>query len=515
MDAGERQVGRLAERLRRLLAWAGVLTLAAITLMAAIHLVADVREVLSIRGGVTVLASRLLPAFVLALGGLAAAVACLLAADRGRLGERLAMGAGFGVLVVLRVILAASSDGVPLGEPQWYGLLADGVLRGECCFADRPMGYPILLTGVELVLGERRLSVAALNIMLALAAGGAVLGLARAAYGARAGVLALLGYAVWPAGALMVPVGIPQGAYDLGIVAAAWVAVGTPPGWRGSAATGLLLGLAQYLRPTTPVLVPAFLLARLWPGSPWRAALLGAATPMLAAFLVVVAPAIAHNLRAYGEFSVSTSSFSGHTLFVGTDIASGGRYDREAAAALTAAAGPDVRAQGEVAARIALERIRDDPLGIALLGLRKQVTLWATERFGVEYGISRRLSDQTAHPKAVTALLLSQAFYVLVMAGATAWVALRWRRLDALAAFAIVLVWTVAGLHALAEVRDRYHSYVIPVLLPLAAAAAVSLLDRAQDLRRRIDGGTMSYPVGGLPPVGPGVPGRPTNDDGV
>lgn len=487
MNAAEGQVGRLAERAHRLLAWAGLLTLAAISLMAALQLAADLREVLSARGGLAAVAERLLPALVLAVAGLAGALACLLAAERGRLGERLAVLAGFGVLVALRVVLAASSDGVRLGEPEWYSLLADGVLAGECCFSDRPMGYPILLAAVELPVGDRRLSVETLNILLAFAAGGAVLGLARATYGARAGMLALLGFAVWPAGALMVPVGIPQGAYDLGVVAAAWVAVATPPGWRGSVATGLLLGLSQFLRPTTPLLLPAFLLARLWPATPWRAALGGAAAPMLAAFLVVVAPAVVHNLQAYGELSVSTSSFSGHTLYVGTDVASGGRYDRDAAAALAAAAGPDVRAQGELASRIALERIRDDPLGIALLGARKQVTLWATERYGVEYGINRRLSGQVANPRAATALLLSQGFYVLVLAGATAWVALRRRRLDSLAAFAILLVWSVAALHALAEVRDRYHSYVIPVLLPLAAAAAGALLDRAVSVSRPTD----------------------------
>lgn len=490
MEAGEAHVRPLADRLRLVLAWAGFVTLAAITLLAGIHLAFDLLDVVSIRGGFLTLAGRLLPSVVLAATGIIAAAACLFAAGRSRRGELLAIGVAFGLLIVLRAALAAASDGVILGEPEWYGLLADGIRAGECCFSDRPMGYPLMLAGVELVLGDRRLSVEALNILLALLAGGAVLALGRSLYGARAGVLALLGYALWPAGALMVPVGIPQGAYDLAIVTGALAAAGTPRGWRGSALTGIILGLAQYLRPSTPLLLPAYLLARVWPGMPLRAALTGALAPMLAAFLVVVVPVIAHNLQAHGELSVSTSSFSGHTLYVGTDMASGGRYDREADAELAAAAGPDVRAQNELASRIALDRIRDDPLGIALLAVRKQTTLWATERFGVEYGISRRLSDQTAHPRAVTGVLLSQAFYVLVLVAATAGVFMRRRQLDSMAAFGILLIWSLVALHALAEVRDRYHSYVIPVLLPIAAAALVSLIDRVVS----IWGGTDEIP---------------------
>ena len=45
---------------------------------------------------------------------------------------------------------------------------------------------------------------------------------------------------------------------------------GRPGGWRGSAIGGVVLGLSQYLRPTTFVLLPAFILARAWDDARWR-----------------------------------------------------------------------------------------------------------------------------------------------------------------------------------------------------------------------------------------------------
>ena len=46
---------------------------------------------------------------------------------------------------------------------------------------------------------------------------------------------------------MMIVVRIPQTAFDLVVVASAWAALGTAPGWRGSALTGALLAIG-YLR---------------------------------------------------------------------------------------------------------------------------------------------------------------------------------------------------------------------------------------------------------------------------
>jgi hypothetical protein len=206
-------------------------------------------------------------------------------------------------------------------------------------------------------------------------------------------------------------------------------------------------------------------------------------------FLLVLSPVIWHNYREHDELSVSTSLFGGQVFYLGTNIPSGGTYDQAAMDALIAISGPDIEAISEVGTSIAIDRLTKDPFGIGLLAVRKQDTLWGTEHFGVEYGISRSLEQRPSHPRVATAILLSQGFYLGVLLAATAGLYLMRQRPDSLAALAITLLWSVSAIHALLEVRDRHHSYVIPVLLPLAALAVASVLRRLERLAgRTVDG---------------------------
>ena len=474
--------GDRAARLRGLLLWAGIVTLALLSLLALAHLLTDLRAIISVRGGTGATVARLAPTIVLAGAALMTVVLVSYLAASGRRREIVAIVIGFVVLLGVRIFIAATLDGVPRGEPFFYGMRAEAILAGDLGFGDRPMGYTVMLAGSDVLFGDRQLAVEALNLLLAALAGGVVLTMARGLYGARVGALALLAYALWPAGALMTTVRMPEIAYDLAIVSSTWAVTNTAPGWRGSALTGALLGLSQWVRPSTPALLPAFLLARIWPGGPWRRLVGGAVLPLLAMFLLVLTPVLWHNYEEHGELSISTSQFGGQAFYLGTYEPSGGTYDQAAIDALIAISGPDIADISEVGARIAMDRLREDPIGIGMLAIRKQDTLWGTEHFGVEYGISRSLEQRPSHPRVATAILLSQGFYLIVLVSATFGLYLMRRRPDALAPLAIVLVWSVAAVHTLLEVRDRHHSYVLPVLLPIAAVAGAALLQRLERL---------------------------------
>jgi hypothetical protein len=376
------------------------------------------------------------------------------------------------------VVVSAQLDGAVQGEPGTYVKAAESLLTPEWDLRGRPMGYTFALAGSFLLSADRQLAIEGLNLLLAILAGGAVLGLARGLHGARAGTLALLGYGLWPAAALMTVVSIPQVAFDLAVVAAAWAAVGMGPGWRGDAVVGAILGLSQYLRPTAPFLLPLYILARLWSGGSRRTLATAVLVPIFA-FLVVLIPVMAYNLERTGSPSISTSDYGGHVLYQGTNEASGGRFSREAQEALVAIAGDDPFEWGRVGTEIALQRIREDPIGMAALGIRKQDTLWGIEHYGVQYAVGQHLRDRPQAPKATVPMLLSQGFYVLVLLSATAGLWLVRRRPDALVPLAITMIWTVSAMHALLEVRDRHHSYVIPLLLPLSALAFGRIFEAA------------------------------------
>lgn len=469
----------MAQRLRVALAWAGIVTLVILSGLALVHLALDLQPVLAIRGGWSARLLRVLPVAALSLAalGLALLVAWLAGSTRRRVGAAVII--AFFILVVVRVVVAASFDGAITGEPGVYRDMAESLLTPEWDFKDRPMAYAFALAGGFAISPDRQLVVEAVNLLMAMLAGGAVLGLARSMYGARAGALALLGYAVWPAAALMTVVSIPQIAFDLAVVAAAWAATATPPGVRGHALTGALVGLGQYLRPTAPVMLPAYILARLWPGGSRRALLSAVAVPVLG-FLLVLVPVALYNLDRLASLSISTSEYGGHSLYMGTYEPSGGTFSEVADAELIALAGSeDVATRSAKGMEIALQRIREDPVAIAALGIRKQDTLWGTEHYGVQYGIGHRFRDRPDLPVATAPMLLSQGFYILVLLSATAGLWLVRRRPDALVPLAVTLIWTVALVHALVEVRDRHHSYVIPLLLPISALAFATLYESA------------------------------------
>jgi len=466
--------------LRSLLVWAGIVTLAVIALLATLHLIADLTAILTTPAGRSTNLLRLAVVFVMALAGGGLAVLVVWLAGRGGRREWMAIAIGLVVLIAVRVFVAVMLDGGAQGEPRTYRLMAESLLTPEPDLMGRPVGYAALLAGAYSVISDRQLAAEIVNLLLAVLTGGIVLALARGLYGARVAAVALLGYALWPAGAMMIVVSVPQTAFDLAVVAAAWAAVAAPPGWRGSAVTGAIVGMAQYLRPTAMILLPAYIIARLWPGAPWRRLLDGAILPATAAFLLVLVPVMVYNLDRLGSPSISTSDFGGHSLFMGTYEPSGGRFDREANELLIELAGNDPAARSEKGMELALERIRDDPTGVAGLAVRKQDTLWGTEHYGVQYAVAQHLRDRPEHPRAVMPMVLSQAFYAVLMLAATVGVFQLRREPGPLIPLAVLLVWAVAAIHALLEVRDRYHSYVIPVLLPFAALALVTLLEQVE-----------------------------------
>jgi len=447
------------------LAWAGIALFAAIAALA-------VRELAS---GLVRAAGRLdhpavLPGLSLALvtvgAGLAILAAAARLADRGRDGERIALIVGISLLVGVRLAVAAVQDGVPGGEMQFYHELAVGVRQGACCFSDRPMGYPILLAGAYGLLGPGVVATETLNTVLAAMAGIALFVLVRGAYGPRAASLALVMYAIWPASVLMTVVRLPETAYDGLVVLGALTAIQARPGWRGSALTGAILGIAQYFRPSTPLLLLAYLLARIWPMAALRRALALGALPLVATFMLVLAPVIDHNLREHGEASISTSAWGGWSLYVGTNAASGGEWTRADVRRIQALGAVDPWSRSRIAGPLGVRRILDDPPRFGRLALRKFNTLWATEEYGVQYGMDRRLPEL---PEATFPALVSQIFYVGVVVAATLALYRSRKRLDQLAVLAIGTAFIVTAMHTFLEVRDRYHSYVVPLVIALAA----------------------------------------------
>ncbi len=252
-------------RLQRAVGWFGVAFFAALALVATAYLLFDTWRVATHISSLASVRVALVSAVVILVAAVLVAVMTWFAGRSPR-GATVVTVVALLTLVLVRVVIAVAYDGVLSGEPGIYTRLAANMAAGDCCLwdtaIDRPPGYVLILAAAFAVGGQTPAVAEGLNIAMALATGLFVLALARRLYGPRVGAVAVLLYAIWPAGALMITAALPHTSYELAIAAGAWAVVAGPRGWKGSALAGGILGLSQYLRPTTMLLLPIFLAAR-------------------------------------------------------------------------------------------------------------------------------------------------------------------------------------------------------------------------------------------------------------
>lgn len=458
---------------RWLLSWLGIAVMALIALDAALVLGLDGYRALRSSGQPEVLPGLLLAGAAMAGIGATAAVAARLP-EAGRRGEIVALVLGMGLTVALRGGLAIALDSPLTGEAILYDEMAQGVIDGQCCFADRPTGYPILLAGAYALVGRGAFAGELLNLVAAVVGAVVLYGLVRAILGPRAASIALVLHAVWPAGILLSNARFTETVYVAGLLLSIAAAVVTRPGAAGSALSGGLLALGQYIRPTTLVLAPAILLGRLWPSTRPRPAILAGLAPFVLAGVVVLLPVLDHNLRTHGEASPLTSTFGGWSLYVGTNQSSGGRWNRADWERLPNLSPGDLWEDSRVAGRLGIERIRENVPGFVRLAARKFHTTWAAEDYGVQYAFTRR----AGRPEFTFLNLTGQAFYAIVTALAAAGLYLGRKRLDRLSALVVAVTLITVLTHVFVEARDRYHAYLVPFFICLAAGGLASWLDR-------------------------------------
>lgn len=385
---------------------------------------------------------------------------------------------GLALLLLTRAIAVVFVDAPLSSDPKFIHLLAVGVAQhgANPIAAHRPMGYSTLLAGVYALFGPDPHLAELLNLALALITGLLLFGMTRHAFGRPAASAALVLYAIAPAQILLVLPPLTEILYGMLLVAAVWAATGLGrQGLLAAVASGALLGLSEYVRPLSQALLGGFvLLPFLVRSSLRRAAPLGAA--VVIAFVVVLTPLVAWNYSKFGEVSVSSSSYAGWSLFVGTNQKHNGMFNQDDAEILGAQPGNSWWARSEAMGKLGVQRILDDPQGFAELAVRKFSILWSGEDYGVVWSMR---DDKLDSRVPATLLFLGQAFYAGLMA-MVAWVLYRERHRRPLAAQLIVMMLLIVVVgHTFVEVQSRYHAYMIPLFCALGGlglAGALSAL---------------------------------------
>ena len=435
---------------------------------------------------------------------------------------RLALAVALVVFVVVRVGLVAAVDAPLVSAWLGYHQLALGALQGAPILADVPMGFPILLAeayrlgGVSIASGE------ALNVVASLLTGVLLAAWIWRAAGGRAAALSVGILAIMPSQVFFTALLGSETVYGACVVAFAFllteVLAALQSGEQRRAIflmvpAGVILGLSEYVRTTSLVVVPLVAVLPVIAGVGWRRAVPVAVATVLGVAVALV-PAAAANWSILDRWSVSTSTYLGWQLYIGANTSSDGQYNGADIRRVDASGGgvaniPAYYAAGdfdpahlqvsarrdEIALRLALARIRTSLTRLPALVPLKFDIVWARADNAVQWVVGPR-SDQS-DPRAPDwthgvgaavagfALVWAQLSWIGVLGLAAYWY-IRERRSPTIVGIVVgtVLIPVAAALLIL-EAQSRYHEYAVPLLVGIAAIALSDLVPRLQARRGR------------------------------
>ncbi|HEX2927374.1 MAG TPA: hypothetical protein VHP38_14135 [Ruminiclostridium sp.] len=344
------------------------------------------------------------------------------------------------------------------------------------------IGFGMVLAGLFSIFGTGLWAAKILNVALSLAlvliiyAGGKML------YGERAGRVASLLCALWPAQIMYTSVIASEHVFLVLFTGAVLLSLYfikkyTYKNYEFTNGNLLLIGTAlitacaQLIRPMSMILLPVFavfvLLYKRYRADSLSSVGLGIKSIVLfiAAYFAVVNLI---NLPVQKATGVDiTKSDSGFNLMIGTNSKASGMFNDEDFK-LIEKDNYDFEKVQKDSKKIAVNRIKSNPVGFVKLAKRKFEILWGDENYGYYWSTSAAQNSDTensvkSHPRLFYAA--SQAFYILIiiLAICACVYSLNEKRYDSL-----MILMLFGGLllsYTFLEVQSRYHMPVMPLLI--------------------------------------------------
>jgi 4-amino-4-deoxy-L-arabinose transferase-like glycosyltransferase len=393
------------------------------------------------------------------------------------------------VALALRASWALALPIIPVSDGRVYDLFARNIAEGHgYCFvpgeptAYWPVGTAAMYAPIYAAFEETEGPVKLLNVLIGVAVVALTTLLTRDWFGHRAAIAAGALMAAWPGQIQFASTLSSEIAFNLGWLAALYVATrpSLPP-WLRAATAGVALAAACYVRPVALLLPAVFAWIRLvGPGGPRplfsrkAAGIVLESAATLAVMLALIAPWTIRNARAFGS-PVLVSANGGANLWMGNNPETDGGYMPlpKFVAGLDEAT-RDARLKDE-----AMRYIRERPAAFVVRTVVKLLRTHERETIGVawnEPGLARTFGPSVLSPLKVlssaywyAALGLSAIGIVGAIRGAPA---PRWLGQPALVFWAYFAV-----LHAVIVSGDRYHYPSIPAIAALAGLGIVILID--------------------------------------
>jgi 4-amino-4-deoxy-L-arabinose transferase-like glycosyltransferase len=354
-----------------------------------------------------------------------------------------------------------------------------------------PPGWPYVLGGIVYVLGPSVLAAEIVQSIFGALTAGVVFLIGRTLFGRACGLFAGIAYAVFPSAIEWCATLASEPLYTLLWALSTLIWVSVPPrrlGWF--ALSGVILGAAALVRPSAllywivPLTYALVIRSERQRFRSWAKAL----GVTVACTIVVVAPMIVRNYRAFGTLVVISNN-GGVSLYEGNNPQSSGTdsilYDRRIQRLLE---NPRTEAAADqLASHLAMQYIRSHPKRELLFVLRRINVMYARDdsviRFTLRSRHYREVHSPPAGDRLASALVrVNTIFYYAVMACALIGLAVRarqWRNRDAdmrwIILFGMILYNTL--IFCIFTSVERYRFPVMPyfcVFAGLGVAAVVS-----------------------------------------
>ncbi len=344
-------------------------------------------------------------------------------------------------------------------------------------------GYPLVLSLVYRISGGSILAAKLFNVFISMCLMPVVYHLALKAFDGNAARTSVMLYAFWPSQIMYTSVLGSELLFTLlfCISAAFFMESLVHTGMKSYlyfSAFGAAAAFSGFIRPVAVILILAATIYLLFlhthesfhPSIPQRlASKFGMPAAAILGFLVV---SILQNQIQYNLTGVSPwRSSSGFNLMVGTNRESSGKYST-ADEQLVEGYKNDFARFHQVSWKIAIERIKSDPLGFVRLIEEKMVVQWTNEDYGYYWStlklekVNGASSFLLGNPKKIQ--YISFLYYVvLVSLALSGCIHIYRNRLLPPAIFLLVLEGFLVA-HVFLEVQSRYHYPVMPFIIILA-----------------------------------------------
>lgn len=361
------------------------------------------------------------------------------------------------------------------------------------------IGFPFVLAGIYKIFGVNIFYIKLFNIALSMGLMLIIYFICKAIYGIRIARISTIIFTLWPAQIMFCSVlasenlFIPLLTLVLLILIKLGGKINDKKAFLLALISGLVLALAHYIRPLSYIIIPAFILHLFFFVKSDKKNLKSIIHKALITFVFVLSFLSAFSILNYYTEKASGlsmwSSSSGYNLLVGTNQDSSGTYNSPDASILDEF-GYNREKIHEEAAKRALKRISDSPIGFIMMAEKKLSIQWADEGYGYYWSVADAVDSGSAldfiKSRQKCFALSVQVYHVFILLFSLIGCIYGIKNKKYELSVMITLFLLFIGAHTFLEVQSRYQAAAMPFIIIMAIYGVSCVYDSIKKHKKGI-----------------------------